>query len=78
MTSSIDITEAFKKSGIEFDFDCLAADASLRKVGLDSMDIMALFLEVEQAFDIRIPDEDIMQLDSVDMIASYLNSRSSQ
>lgn len=41
----------------------------------DSLDVVAMIMEVEQEFDIQIPDEDMLSLRTVGDIANYLKDR---
>ncbi|GAB4044973.1 acyl carrier protein [Spirosoma litoris] len=43
-----------------------------RDLGLDSLDITDLMLQVETSFNIRIPDEDWWKLQTVGQLKSYL------
>lgn len=51
-------------------------DAHLSKdLGIDSLDYAELVMEFEQAFDIRIPDNDAEQLTTVDSAIEYINKK---
>jgi len=41
----------------------------------DSLDVVAMIMEVEQEFDIQIPDEDMLSLRTVGDIANYLKDK---
>ena len=71
---SSDIAKLGRKAGVQISLDELATHASLREAGLDSMDMMNLFLEIEDAYRLKIPDEDYALLDSVDAIVVYLDA----
>lgn len=43
-----------------------------RDLGLDSLDITDLMLQVETSFNIRIPDEDWWKLQTVGQLKNYL------
>lgn len=43
-----------------------------RDLGLDSLDVIGLLLEIERCFAIRIPDEDWWQLNTVGQLVSYI------
>ena len=48
-------------------------DANLIKdLGIDSLDYAELVMEFEQAFDIRIPDSDAEELETVGQAVSYI------
>jgi acyl carrier protein len=75
MISAVRVREALKKSGVDVDFEDLPLDMSFQENGVDSMDMMNIFLELEEAFWVKIPDEDVMQLDSIQSIIDYLQER---
>lgn len=41
----------------------------------DSLDVVALIMDLEQEFDIEIPDEDLMNIKTVQDIVSYIEAR---
>ncbi|MDP7034449.1 MAG: phosphopantetheine-binding protein [Planctomycetota bacterium] len=46
--------------------------------GLDSVRAMELIAELEDHYDLSIPDEDVMEIETVDDIARYIDRRRSQ
>jgi len=51
-------------------------DANLKKdLGIDSLDYAELVMEFEQAFDIRIPDDDAEQLATVAAVIKYVQNK---
>jgi len=54
----------------------IRADVVLRKQGIDSLDMFNLFLLIEETFGVTIPDDDMDQLDTLDAIVAYVESRS--
>ncbi|GKS58760.1 hypothetical protein YTPLAS18_22870 [Nitrospira sp.] len=54
----------------------IPVDAVLRDdLGLDSMATIELLYQVEEAFDLQIPDEDLQGLQSVRDVVAYVNGR---
>lgn len=49
----------------------MKSDSLFDEVGLDSLDLMNLFLDIEERFGVKIPDEDIIQLKNIDEIVAY-------
>lgn len=47
----------------------------LDDLGADSLELTELVLAVEEEFDIKIPDEEIEQLTTVDRVLNYVQSR---
>ncbi len=41
----------------------------------DSLDVVALIMDLEQEFDIQIPDEDLMNIKKVSDIVAYIEAR---
>lgn len=43
--------------------------------GVDSLDMANIFLLLEEEFDIKIPDEDLSLVQSIDQIVEYVNNK---
>lgn len=67
-----DILSAAESAGLSVDLSGVDGDDSLKDAGIDSLDIMTFFLGIEEKFNVKIPDEDIDALDSIDNIIAYL------
>jgi acyl carrier protein len=66
------ILEIIRKADIpEIDADTLQSDVTFRDQGIDSLDAMSIYLNVEETFGFKIPDEDIEGLNSVAALAAY-------
>jgi len=50
-------------------------DAKLGSTGLDSLDLMELFNEVEEAFDIRIEDDSISAGTTVQQMIDFIEAK---
>ena len=48
------------------------------ELGLDSMDTIELVFQLEENFNIQIPDEDLMELKTVDNVVQYVEKRVSE
>lgn len=59
------------------DYDNLDHMASLTNQGVDSLDFNNVLLVIEEEYDIEIPDSIIGELDSVNALVVYINSRTS-
>ena len=55
--------------------DILDPDKDLATQGIDSLDMLSLFLLLQERFNIEIPDEDIPKLDSLNAIVNYINEK---
>ncbi len=47
----------------------------IKDLGIDSLDYAELVMEFEQTFDIRIPDEDAEQLQTIKQAVSYIDKK---
>jgi acyl carrier protein len=54
----------------------LTADANfIKDLGIDSLDYAELIMEFEQAFEIKIPDSDAEQLETIGQAIKYIESK---
>ena len=54
----------------------LTADANfIKDLGIDSLDYAELIMEFEQAFDIKIPDNDAEQLETIGQAINYIETK---
>jgi len=47
----------------------------LKEIGVDSLDLSGILLEIEEKFGIKIPDEDIARLETIDRIVEYIREK---
>ena len=74
MVTTDDIIRIMKEAGIaRGKCDSLAADRSLDEQGLDSYDRMSLLFEIEQNFEIDIPNDVAKDLKTLNDIVDHLN-----
>ena len=69
---AVDIRNIIKNAGVSEDLAQLINDGSLKEIGLDSLDMANVLLQIEEKFNIKIPDEDVEQLDSINSIVAYI------
>lgn len=50
-------------------------DRSLSEIGVDSLDVMSVLLEIQEDLGISIPDEDVDNLSTVNLIINYVNDK---
>ncbi|MBR2188416.1 MAG: acyl carrier protein [Eubacterium sp.] len=50
-------------------------EASLKDLGVDSIDAVELIMSLEENYDIQIPDEDAAKLEKVSDIIEYINKK---
>lgn len=58
--------------GVSLDVSTIKVDVPFKQAGIDSLEMMNVFLGVEEKFGIQISDEDILDLNTIDNIVSYL------
>ena len=64
-----------QKAGISVDLNDIDNSIRLRDQGLDSLDMMSLFLLIEESFNIIIADEEYKILETVDEIVVFLKQK---
>jgi len=74
--NSNDIIEIIKSEvDSSIDFNNLKNDLHLTDQGIDSLDINAVLLSVEEKYEIEIPDEDLNNLTTINNIVKYINDK---
>jgi len=53
-------------------------DISITEQGVDSLDMMDFFLNIEEAFNVTIPDTDIEKVKTFDALFQYLQNKSNE
>ncbi|MCI0732559.1 MAG: acyl carrier protein [Methylococcaceae bacterium] len=67
------IISILENAGISADLKTIQGDTKLSKdAGIDSLEIMSVFLGIEEKYGIRIPDQDVDQLETINDIIRYL------
>jgi acyl carrier protein len=69
-----DIVSIAESSGLSVDLSNIQGSDSLREAGIDSLDIMTFYLGIEEKFNIKIPDDEIEALDTIDNIVAYIQN----
>ncbi|RME60794.1 acyl carrier protein [Candidatus Parcubacteria bacterium] len=67
-----EIFEIIENAGVAADISQINNDTSLTDAGVDSLDMANVLLGIEEKYDIKIPDEDMDKLDSINAIVAYL------
>lgn len=62
------------ESGISIDPDKLQADKSFADNGVDSLDVMSLFLHVEEKYNVKFPDDEVPNILTPNQLLRHLNS----
>ena len=71
-----DIINLIKDMGLLIDTEKLVSDKPLAEQGIDSLDMINIFFKLEENFKIKIPEEDIEKLKTIDDIVEYVNLKS--
>lgn len=69
-----EIIQTIKNAGIDGNVDAFDHDATLAGNVFDSLDMLNILLALEENYAIKIPDEDIHKLHSINAIAEYLSN----
>jgi acyl carrier protein len=66
-----EILSIMESVGVSVDVAKIKSDMTFKNAGIDSLEMMNVFLGIEEKFGIKIPDEEIDALKSIDDIISY-------
>lgn len=69
------ILEIIENSGVLAEAGQLDVSKPLAEQGFDSLDLVNVYLQVEENFDLKIPDEDLEDMKSVEQIVEYVNNK---
>jgi acyl carrier protein len=70
-----DVKKVIEEADVLGDIDNLLSDKDLTEQGIDSLDAVNIYLILEEKFDVKIPDEDLSQVKSIDAIINYVNNK---
>ena len=69
------LIKLLKKSGADIDFDSLDPNKNLPDIGLDSLDTYNFFVEIDDDLGVEVPDEVFEELNTLEKIRNYLESK---
>ncbi len=69
------IKEIIAKADVLGDAEDMQSNVPLSEQGIDSLDVVNVYLLIEEEFDIKIPDEDLKQVNTIDDIVVYVNNK---
>jgi acyl carrier protein len=76
MTVSIQqIIESIEQADTQINLELLTAEVKLTDIGADSLDIMNIFVELDDVVGFMVPDDDMEGLNSVQAIHDYFVSK---
>ena len=70
-----EIRDIIEKAETMADMDTLVNNIPLTEQDVDSLDMANILLLLEEAYNLKIPDTDLNQLQSVDGIVEYLKNK---
>jgi acyl carrier protein len=69
------IKEVIAEAEVLGDVNEMKSDVALSEQGIDSLDVANVYLLLEEKFDVKIPDEDLNQVTTIDSIVEYINNK---
>ena len=70
-----DIKEIIEHAEVLGDVSEMKNDVPLSEQGIDSLDVVNVYLLIEEKYSIKIPDEDLNKLTTIIEIVEYVNKR---
>lgn len=70
-----DIKELLAKSSLGNNALELSESTPLKEQGVDSLDMLDFFLNIEEKYDVHIPDDDINKLKTLNDYMEYINDK---
>ena len=69
------VKEVIAEAEVLSDVNEMKNDIPLSEQGIDSLDVVNVYLLLEEKFDVKIPDEDLMKVETIDTIVEYINNK---
>jgi len=69
------IKEVIVEADVLGNVDEMKSDVPLSEQGIDSLDVVNVYLLLEEKFEVSIPDEDLEQVKTIDDIVTYINNK---
>lgn len=69
------VKEVIVEAEVLGDVSELKTDVELSEQGIDSLDVVNVYLLLEEKFDVKIPDEDLDKVQTIDNIIEYINNK---
>lgn len=69
------VKEVIVEAEVLGDVDEMKNDIPLSEQGIDSLDVVNVYLLLEEKFEISIPDEDLPQVQTIDNLVEYINNK---
>ena len=72
-----EIIAIIKHAGVLADVTPDKKEMTFKSLGIDSLDLYNILMQIEEKYQVKIPDGDIEKLSSVDTTVKYLNGAKS-
>lgn len=69
------VKEVIAEAEVLGDVSEMESGVPLAEQGIDSLDVVNVYLLLEEKFDIKIPDQDLSQVQTIDSIVEYVNKQ---
>ena len=69
------VKEVIAEAEVLGDASEMKSDVALSEQGIDSLDVVNIYLMLEEKFNVKIPDEDLSQVTTIDSIVEYINNK---
>lgn len=69
------VKEVIVEAEVLGDASEMKSDVALSDQGIDSLDVVNVYLLLEEKFDVKIPDEDLNKVTTIDEIVEYINNK---
>ena len=69
------IKEIIEEAGVLGNVEEMQSDIALNEQGIDSLDVVNVYLLLEEKFEVSIPDEDLEQVKTIDNMVDYINKK---
>ncbi len=67
-----------ESSAEEIDWSTVTEDIKFEAFGLDSLSVLDLIFDLEQEFEVQVPAEDMLEMETVGDLVTYLEQRISK
>ncbi len=69
------VKEVIVEADVLGDVEQMQSDIALSEQGIDSLDVVNVYLLLEEKFNVKIPDEDLDKVSTIDEIVKYINAQ---
>lgn len=69
------VKEVIAEADVLGDATEMQSDVALSEQGIDSLDVINVYLLLEEKFNVKIPDEDLDKVATIDDIVKYINAQ---